>query len=172
MIKTPEQKQFYEQATKNILARVNALNLPKDQKQKAVHFVTLFREAFTKEEVKKATFTDKDNQMWDLGYDSGGFCRVASITFVIVMGNISDWQLMAIDREQWEGDMSHHWLKHKPSGKVLDITYDQFAIDGFTVPYNLGQKAAYNLSLQDETHKFAKSIGIDLLKELMRTKDK
>ena len=171
-MKTKEQKIFYERATKNILAKLDTLNLTPEKKKKAIKLVQLFREAFTKEDVKKATFLDEENtRFWDLGYDSGGFCRVSSITFAIAM-DFHDWQLMAIDKEQWPGQMGHHWLQHIPSGKVFDITYDQFAIEGLQVPYKLGKKAAYNLSLQDETHKFAKSVGLDILKLLMETKSK
>lgn len=171
-MKTPEQKVFYEQATKNILARLAMLKLSKKEQNKAEELVKRFRAAFTKEEVKKATFLGPDNDMfWDLGYDSGGFCRVASISFAIAM-DFHDWQLMVIDETQWPGKMSHHYLKHIPSGKFFDITYDQFAVEGLTVPYHLGQKANYSLSSTDETHKFAKMVGIDLIKSLIETKGK
>lgn len=171
-MKSQEKIDFYNKATKNILARLDMLNLTKEQHKKAEDLVKKFRDAFTKEEVKKATFLGPDNDMfWDLGYDSGGFCRVASISFAIAM-DFHDWQLMAIDDTQWPGKMSHHYLKHIPSGKFFDLTYDQFAVDGLTVPYNLGQKAAYSLSLQDEAHKFAKMVGIDLIKSLIETKGK
>ena len=158
---------LYKQATKNILAQIDAMNLPAEKRKKAIHFVKLFREAFTKEEVKKATAlaNSKDN-VWDLGYDSGGFCRVSSITFMIAM-DFHDWQLMALPEGAWK--YGHHWLQHKESGKILDLTYDQFLSP---VPYELGEKTSMGLSLQDETHVFAKQVGLDIIKMLMETKGK
>ena len=158
---------LYKEATKKILKQLDALNLSVEKHKKAVHFVQLFRESFTKEEVKKATFlhNSTDNR-WDLGYDSGGFCRVSSISFMIAM-DFHDWQLMAINEKKWK--YGHHWLVHKATGKTLDLTYDQF-LD--PVPYDLGEKVAMGLTMQDETHAFAKSVGIDLLKTLMETKGK
>lgn len=170
-MKLPEHKVLYEQATKNILAQLKALNLSPEKHKRAADLVFKFREAFTKDEVKKATFITPDSKIWDLGYDSAGFCRVASITFAIAT-DFRDWQLMAIDPTKWSGGMGHHWLQHIPTGKVFDITYDQFTVDGFKLPYHLGQHAAYNLSLQDETHKFAKSVGLDIIKLLMDNKSK
>ena len=171
LMKSKEKIDFYNKATRNILAQLDALNLSPEKKQRAVKLVQLFREAFTKDEVKKATFIMPDNDIWDLGYDSGGFCRVASITFALAM-DFHDWQLMAINDNQWEGKMGHHYLKHIPSGKFFDLTYDQFAVNGQRVPYNKGQNAAYGLSFNDETHKFAKMVGLDIIKMLVETKGK
>lgn len=171
VMKTPEQKKYYEQATKNILAQLQSLNMSPEKYANAANLVKRFREAFTKDEVKKATFITPDSKIWDLGYDSGGFCRVASISFAIAT-DFHDWQLMAIDGNQWHGKMGHHWLKHVPTGKVFDITYDQFTVDGLKLPYHLGKPAAYALSLQDETHKFAKCVDLNIIKLLMEDKSK
>ena len=169
-MKIPEHKVYYEQATRNILARLKELNLTPEKYKQATELVVKFRNAFTSDEVKKATFITPDNDVWDLGYDSGGFCRVASISFAIAM-DFHEWQLMYIDKAQWVGG-SHHWLQHVPTGKVFDITYDQFTVDGLSLPYHLGNKAVYGLSLQDETHKFAKFVDLDILKLLMENKSK
>ena len=167
----PEHKVFYEEATKNILAQLKMLNLSPEKYKRATNLVILFRKAFQQDDVKKATFINPDSKIWDLGYDSAGFCRVASITFAIAM-DFHEWQLMAITKDDWYGKMGHHWLQHVPTGKVFDITYDQFTVDNLKLPYHLGSKAAYNLSLQDETHKFAKSVGLDIIKLLMENKSK
>ena len=165
----PEHKVFYEQATKNILAQLKTLNLTPEKYKRATELVYKFRTAFTQEDVKKATFIN--SEIWDLGYDSAGFCRVASISFALAMGAY-EWRLMSIDQDEWYGEMGHHWLKHIPSGKVFDITYDQFTVDGLKLPYHLGTPTAYNLSLCDETHKFAKFVGIDTMKLLTSNKSK
>ena len=158
---------LYKQATKKILAQIDDMHLEPEKRARAIHFVQLFRESFTNKEIKKATFlTNSPNNIWDLGYDSAGFCRVSSITFMLAM-DWHDWQLMAIDQEKWK--YGHHWLVHKKTGKVLDLTYDQFISP---VPYNLGKPAAMGLSLQDETHVFAKSVGLNLLQMIMETNGK
>ncbi len=167
----PEHKVFYEQATKNILAQLKMLNLSPEKYKRATDLTVKFRKAFQQDAVKKATFITPDSKIWDLGYDSAGFCRVASITFALAM-DFHEWQLMAIDKEDWYGEMGHHWLKHIPSGKIFDITYDQFTVDGLQLPYNLGVPTAYNLSLHDETHKFAKSVDLNIIKLLMENKSK
>ena len=167
----PEHKVFYEQATKNILAQLKMLNLSPEKFKRATNLVLQFRKAFQQDDVKKATFITATDKTWNLGYDSAGFCRVASITFAIAM-DFHEWQLMTIGKDDWCGEMGHHWLQHIPTGKVFDITYDQFTVDNLKLPYHLGRKAAFNLSLQDETHKFAKSVGLDIIKLLMENKSK
>ena len=52
-MKLPEHKVLYEQATKNILAQLKALNLSPEKHKRAADLVFKFREAFTKDEVKK-----------------------------------------------------------------------------------------------------------------------
>lgn len=168
---TEKKQVYYENATKRILAQLKTLNLNPNQYKRATDLVLKFRTAFKNDAVKKASFIDPKNDIWDLGYHSAGFCRIASISFAIAM-DLYDWQLMAIDEKDWYGEMGHHWLQHIPSGKIFDITYDQFTVDGFKLPYHLGHKANYNLSLQDPTHKFAKSVGLDILKLLMENKSK
>ena len=170
-MKLPEHKVYYNQATKNILAQLKALNLSPEKYKRATDLVVKFRAAFQQDYVKKATFITPDSKIWDLGYDSAGFCRVASITFAIAT-DFRDWQLMAIDKDKWNGGMGHHWLQHVPTGKVFDITYDQFTVDGLKLPYHLGQPAAYALSLQDETHKFAKCVDLNIIKLLMGNNSK
>ena len=160
-----DKKQFYDNATKKILNQLNGMNLPADKYKEAVKWTKIFRAVFEFDEFKQEVFIEKDNPYWDFGYDSAGFCRMASITFSILM-DFREWQLMAIDKDQWGGKMGHHYLKHLPSGKYFDLTYDQFAVEGFEVPYNLGKPATFGLSSKDETMRFSKALGIDLQKVL------
>lgn len=165
-----DKKAFYESATAKLLTQINTFALPETDKKKAVHFTTLFREAFKYDEIKQYVFMTHDKKLWDLGYDSAGFCRIASIVFAIVMG-INDWKLMYIDENSWDVKMDHHYLKHIPSGKFFDITYDQFIIDGYykEIPYNLGYTAAFGLQPNDMSIRFAKVLGIDMFKLLKNT---
>ena len=90
-MKIPGHKVYYEQATRNILARLKELNLSPEKYKRATDLVIKFRKAFTSDNVKKATFTTPDSDVWNLGYDSIGFCRVASISFAIAMEIAADW---------------------------------------------------------------------------------
>lgn len=160
---------LYKEATKKILAQIDAMRLEPEKRDRAIHLVQLFRESFTNSEIKRATFlaNSKDN-IWDLGYDSAGFCRVSSISFMVAM-DWHDWQLMAVDKDRGEWYYSHHYLRHKPSGKILDLTYDQFLQP---VPYKAGHSVDMGAFLKDETSVFANSIGLDLKKLLIETKGK
>ena len=152
-------KDFYEQATAKILNQINDFGLSGEDKKKAIYFTKLFRESFKYDEIKKYLFITPESKIWDLGYDSAGFCRVASVAFSVVMG-VKDWQLMCINDNQWYGDALHHYLKHMPSGKFFDITYDQFAIEGYKIPYELGHRTAFNLFPGDISWKYADALGI------------
>lgn len=171
LMKIPGHKVYYEQATRNILARLKEMNLSPEKYKRATDLVVKFRKAFTSDDVKKATFITPDNDVWNLGYDSIGFCRVASISFAIAM-DFHDWQLMSIDEKLWSKNMGHHWLKHLPTGKIFDITYDQFTVDGIEFPYHLGHEARFYLSSEDETHKFVECLGMTIKELLMEDKSK
>ena len=152
-------RDFYEDATRNLLAQVNGFGLDPKKKHDAILYTRVFRELFKLDEVKQYTFVTKENKIWDFGYDSAGFCYAASVAFSIALG-VHDWQLMCIDGDKYAGRMDHRYLKHIPSGKFFDITYDQFAIEGITVPYELGTPAQYSLSSKDTPYRFAKAVGI------------
>jgi len=157
-----DKKLFYEKATQKLLSQIDGMGLKPDTKRQAIYFTRLFREAFKFDEIKKYTFITPYSNLWDLGYDSAGFCRAASITFAIVMG-LTDWKLMYIDDIAWAAREPHHYLKHIPSGEFFDITYDQFEFNGYTVPYELGSEAIFGLKPMDTPIKFARALDIDLI---------
>lgn len=158
---TPAKKEFYEHATRNLLTQLNNMGLGPDDKKKAMYYTMLFRESFKYDEIKQYMFVNKKFKIWDLGYDSAGFCRISSAAFSIVMG-VKDWQLMCIDAQQWHAGASHHYLKHMPSGQFFDLTYDQFAIEGLVVPYELGTPALYQLHNSDIL-RFTDMLNIDVI---------
>lgn len=160
-------KVFYESATKKLLSEIEDMGLSADEKRKAVFYTKLFREAFKYDEIKQNVFITPNNKIWNLGYDSAGFCRIASINFAIIMG-VEYWKLMCINDNQWTGQASHHYLQHVPTGKFFDITYDQFDFYGQKVPYELGHRTAFNVYPGDLSLKFADVMGIDILKMLMK----
>lgn len=155
----PAKQKFYEDATLNLLNQINKLKLTPKKKRDAVLYTRVFRELFKLDEVKQYTFVTDENKIWDFGYDSAGFCYAASVSFAIALG-IKDWQLMCIDGDKYAGRMDHHYLRHIPTGTFFDITYDQFAVEGITVPYELGTPAQFSLSSKDTPYRFAKAVGI------------
>lgn len=161
-------KAFYEAATKNLLIQLDGIGLAGDEKTKAIHFTKLFRELFKYDEVRKYMFETPESNLWDLGYNSVGFCRIASVNFAIIMG-VKNWRLMCINDSQWDGRASHHYLQHIPTGKFFDLTYDQFAFYGKEVPYELGHETVFNLSSDEMSKKFAKDVlNIDIIDTLKK----
>ena len=158
-------KDFYKNATYELLSQLNKMGLSDTDKQKAVFYTKLLREAFTYDEIKQYTFIEPGADIWDLGYDSAGFCRIASTVFSIALG-FNDWKLMRVDADQWDGNASHHYLKHIPSGQFFDLTYDQFAITGMKVPYEIGKPAAYRLYPNNDIMRFANALNIDIISML------
>lgn len=163
-------KDFYKNATQNLLSQITKMGLSSQDTQKAVFYTKLFREAFTYDEIKQYTFIEPGADIWDLGYDSAGFCRIASTVFSIALG-FNDWKLMKVDADQWDGNASHHYLKHIPSGQFFDLTYDQFAISGMNIPYEIGKPAAYRLYPNNDIMRFANALSIDII-GMLKNQDK
>lgn len=161
-MKNQDKTALYESATKNILAQINKMNLSPEDKNKAVYYTSFFREAFKYDVIKQKTFLTRGNKIWDFGYDSAGFCYASSSVFSVIMG-LDDWNLMCIDADKWPGRFSHHYLKHVPSGTFFDLTYDQFSVDGFSVPYELGERVFVHLNKKDSPMRFAKALDIDVM---------
>ncbi len=160
-----EKKIFYENATKELLARLNKIGLQPDDKHKAVYYTKLFREAFKYDDIKKYVFLSSKNTQWNFGYDSAGFCYASSVVFSIVTG-FQNWNLMYIESDKWPGHIPHYYLRHIKTGDFFDITYDQFGVDGLTVPYKIGEQAPFALTPGDTPFRFAKALDIDLIKIL------
>lgn len=167
---TPEKEQYYENATKKLLKTIDSMGLGKIERLQAKNLALLFRDSFKLSNVKHETFWHElGKDMNRFTYDSDGFCRVSSITFLNTIKNLKDWKLMYI------GDLwtygPHHYLMHVPSKQILDLTYDQYTHNGIQIPYDMGSEISYKLTEKDNTFDFAKSIGIDLPNLLRKQKD-
>lgn len=159
-------KNFYDLATQKILKKIDELGLSKEDTIKAHSYAKIFRRAFLSDAVAKTMFNEKpDPKRKNYIYRSSGFCRVASFAFAAAMG-AGNWELMCIKENEWDGKTEHHYLRHIPSGKFLDLTYDQFAIKGKYVPYELGHHANLVSTLQTDGLQFANAAGIDMMEIL------
>lgn len=154
---TPEKEKYYEQATQKLLKTIDEMGLDDLHRLRAKNLVLLFRDSFKLPEVKAKTlapYLGKDIK--SLTYDSDGFCRAASIDFALMMG-VKDWQVRYVDSSLWTYG-SHYFLVHTPSNTVLNLTYDQFANIGLSVPYEFGHPIDY--SLDNISTKFAQAINL------------
>ena len=167
---TPEKEQYYENATRKLLKTIDSMGLDKIERLRAKNLTLLFRDSFKLPDVKYKTFwRELGDNMNHFTYDSDGFCRVSSITFLNTIKNPKDWKLMYIGYLWSYGP--HHYLMHIPSNQILDLTYDQYTHNGIEIPYDIGIETSYKLVNKDNTFDFAKSVGIDLTNLLKKQKD-
>ena len=168
---TPEKEKYYENATKKLLKTIDEMGLDKLKSARARSLVLLFRDSFKLPTVKYKTFKDElGDNIGYLTYDSEGFCRAASISFALMMGDIKEWQLMYVN-ELWTYG-AHHYLMHMPSKTILDLTYDQFTNYGIEIPYDIGSKIPLRVANDDSVIKFASAVGIpDIWAELKKQND-
>ena len=89
-------------------------------------------------------------------YPAQGFCEPASLALADKMG--PDWDLMEIKGRDWTGG-PHFFVQHRPSGRVLDITSDQYAVRGIRVPYNLGRAVKIDRRRQKVLDKYLAIMG-------------
>jgi hypothetical protein len=168
---TPDKDKYYENATKKLLKTIDEMDLKTTERLRAKNLILLFRDSFKLPSVKYKTFSrELGNDLSALRYDSHGFCRVASIDFAIMMGDIKEWQLMYLDELWIYGP--HHFLMHMPSKTILDLTYDQYTNHGLEIPYDIGHKIPVRVANDDAALEFASAVGInDLWAEMKKQKD-
>ena len=159
--------EFYRKATLNVLEQINSLGMNPEDTEKAKNLASLFRSAFKLNVVKKRTFHEPEIAAAKSIYDSLGFCRISSVVFMTAMG-LADWDLMFIGEEDWYGKKPHHYLRYRPTGKILDLTYDQFAHKNLKIPYENGHIANDQIytTIMSDGKDFAKVVGLDIIELL------
>jgi hypothetical protein len=101
--------------------------------------VSHLREAFKKEEIKKAVLSeDWYRRNKESGIDSTGFCYAASEILYRLFGTSEVWKVKVISEKKWEHG-SHYYLEKKADGSIFDLSADQYTAKGITVPYNLSR---------------------------------
>lgn len=159
-----DKEKFYETATQKLLQTVDEMGLDRRDRMRAKNFILLFRDSFKLESVKSATFMPSIGNKYKLfSYDSDGFCRAASASFVSLM-NSPQWQLRYIN-EIWTFG-PHFYVYHVPSKTVLDLTYDQYTSTGLTVPYEMGAATKFGREEKLVTTRFLNAVGIDFMAAL------
>lgn len=155
-----QKEQLFEGATRKLIRQLDTMGLSQRSRMQAKNFVLLFRDSFKSEDVKKATFSRVIGQDYKLfPYDSYGFCKAASCSFVALMNNPQEWRVMYID-EMWTYG-PHYYVQHIKTGQAFDLTYDQYAYDRLSVPYDMGRPVKINREAQDTVVRFLHSVGLD-----------
>lgn len=151
----------YEVATRGLLQKLDEMNLPLRERLRAKNFTLLFRDSFKLDTVKHATFYPTSGNDYKLfPYDSFGFCRASSFSFIALM-NSPDWQLMYIN-ELWTYG-PHFFIQHLPSKTVFDLTFDQYAYDGIQVPYDMGRPVSIDPDGKNVIVRFLHAAGVDFM---------
>lgn len=155
-------EQLFESATQSLIKQLDTMKLDTRSRMQAKNFVYLFRDSFKLETVKHATFSNVIGKDYlKFPYDSYGFCKAGSCSFVALMNEPKEWRVMYI------GDLwtygPHYFIQHIKSGQAFDLTYDQYVYDGLNVPYELGRPVKINREAQDTVVRFLHSIGVDYM---------
>ena len=171
------QNKFYEGVTRLILKTIDGMGLDTEQRLRAKNLALLFRDSFKSPQIKQATFPEEQPEPPEIAdriYASNGFCRASSIAFIILMGGEENgWRLMAIP-EIFEPYGPHHYILHKTSNTILDLTADQFThYDSLqNIPYQYGKpvfdKNLVKVIAKDSPALFAAALGINLVKEAQK----
>jgi len=159
-MKSKDNATVYESATRGLVQKLDNMGLPRDQRLRAKNLTLLFRDSFKLDAVKHATFSlDIGNSYKRFPYDSYGFCRASSFSFVALMHN-PDWQLMYIDDVWTYGP--HYFIMHMPTHTPFDLTFDQYAYDGVaSIPYNLGRPVNIDGDGKNVIVRFLNAVGVD-----------
>lgn len=168
---TPEKEKYYEKATRKLLATIDTMEMEKFERMRAKNLVLLFRDSFKLPNVKYKTFAqDLENNIGFLKYGSDGFCRVASLNFALMMGGYKKWDVMYVGDYWTYGP--HHYLMHKPTKTILDLTFDQYTNYGLEIPYNIGHKIPYQIvDNNDPVFRFADAVGLDAIAKYKKQND-
>ncbi len=153
--------ELYESATRKLLRDLDEMLPNRIERLRAKNFVLLFRDSFKLDSVKHATFSPIIGNDYKLfPYDSYGFCRAATFSFIALM-NSPDWKPMYIDEIWYYGP--HYYIMHMPTKRVLDITYDQYTFNRITVPYEMGHKTKIDGEGPRTVTRFLHAAGIDFM---------
>lgn len=154
-----QKSKLFESATQNLLQEINSVGLTQTDRMRAKNFALLFRDSFKQDAVKRATFSQTIGDDYKLfPYDSYGFCKAASCSFVALMP-AGQWQVMYIDDLWTYGP--HYYVQHIPTKKIIDFTYDQYVYDGVQIPYYMGRPVKIDNEARNTAVRFLHAVGLD-----------
>lgn len=155
-----EKEKFYEAATQKLIKKIDELNLGKLERIKAKNLVLLFRDSFKIPSIKHSVFyPDLGKSMNVFTYDSDGFCKTSYLYKQMMK---DQFDLYYINNIWTYGP--HHYLVHKETKQVFDLTFDQYTNVGIEIPYNIGNKTIENVKDYELAFRFAKALGIKVEK--------
>lgn len=161
----------YENATKLLARRVSEMTAPTGFRPiyNMTDMVFTFRAAFKSPALRGQLLAPQyESERISNARFSAGFCGIASYAWNHMFrmpdgGEI--WQLKHTFGLQYvNGIPNHVWLENVYSGKILDLTFDQFVDEKGAImefPYELGKRTSANIVFR-RGFAFGKHIGIDL----------
>jgi hypothetical protein len=168
----PEKEKLFESATRSLVALADRMDLGgRAANMRLKNLTLLFRDSFKVEDIRNFVFSPylSQSEIKLLDYPSIGLCKTHKALFALGGGAPWSLELRYIDGDIWTHG-SHYFLRHKKSGEVFDITFDQFALFNITVPYELSSRVPLMLEKNDIALRFTEKIGIDLMKEIKGNK--
>lgn len=104
--------------------------------------VAVLRNGFKLCAVRQEIFGAPEVKRWagehkNIPVFSKSFCDSSS--YIIFTKFAGEFDFMYITREDWAAGGPHCYLRHKSSGIIFDITYDQYTAVGIDIPYNKGR---------------------------------
>ncbi|MCR4917570.1 MAG: hypothetical protein K5912_01340 [Alphaproteobacteria bacterium] len=147
---------FFKSATVQLLSKIDEMGI--HNANAAKELVVAMRKGFMNDGVRRQVFGNKLAD--DMSpYAANGFCAASCILFLLVVGDA--FELNYID-DMWTFG-PHYFLKQKSSGRVLDLTFDQFAQEGISaIPYDMGRPVKPTKYSMDMALRFAKAIDINV----------
>jgi hypothetical protein len=160
-------EQFYENATKDLLNRIDKMGLDLKIRLQAKNLVLLMRDSFKLSDVRQKVFsTVSPGLEWkETSYYSCGFCRSSTFVYSAFMNFINgsnEWDIMYLPYEVWSNG-SHYFLKHKKSDLILDITADQYSWYNIDIPYNIALKTKIDSEGKFTIIRFLNSVNMDFM---------
>ena len=156
---------FFEASTQSLLRKLDAMKMDKMSRIRAKNFARAIRDSMLNPDVQIQTFNLRSHQC-NVGYDSVGFCRVASLSFMNLMSEkntiTQDWDLFVVNGR----DTDHHFLQHRLDGAIFDLTFDQFSYNGIVVPYKCAHRTFVGVIDKDPLYDFYNACGFDKFKPL------
>ncbi len=138
---------FYEQFDNNTAKLLTiADDIPFDLPSKnegLKSIISVLRSGFKLCDTRNAVFKSPEVKLWagsrkNIPVFSKSFCD--SSCYIIFKKFPGEFDFMYISADKWPVGRHHCFLRHKKSGIIFDVTYDQYEMVGMEIPYDRGIK--------------------------------
>jgi hypothetical protein len=119
------------------------------------------KESYKSNEVKEFALVDewlkrnRENKI-----DSTGFCYISCQIIYFKTGGNRKWKIRQIHKNKWIYG-THYYLEDRESGKILDITSDQYTKLEIEIPYELSRGASFRFGITKKAKALADYLHIN-----------